>query len=159
MSNFSRPVPFSNYHPNGKHSQTYALPPSWLFTFYNYMNLIKFYISLRSVSTQHVAASSMVHTSKVRWPPLCYYWVYGFVKTGHMVQKFKCYRQTDTQVTTSNMAMLKSILFTFISQKANHYASYITVLSVCVPQLPDCHDIWRHILKATKTLYVSVPYH
>jgi len=52
--------------------------------------------------------------------------------------------QTDTQVPTSNMAMLISTLFMLPFPEANHYAAYITVLSVCVCQLQDCHDIWCH---------------
>jgi hypothetical protein len=74
-----------------------------------------------------------------------------------MFQKFTCYRQTDTQEHTNNMAMLKvCIVYCFPSQKANHYLANITVMSVCVRwfhmlnQLTDCHDMTSYIARPPK---------
>jgi len=55
--------------------------------------------------------------------------------------------QTDTQGHTSKMAILKHLILESLSlQKANNYAAYTAVLSVCVHwlhilnQLTDCCD-------------------
>ena len=75
-----------------------------------------------------------------------------------MVQKFKCYRQPHKYPPATWRCQNPHCLC-FLSPKANHYAAYITVLSVCLRQLPDCHDICCHTFEGHRNTvrFISLP--
>ena len=82
----------------------------------------------------------------------------GFVTIGQMVQKFKCYRQTDRHARTHEQhGDVKSVDFRKLSfPKICHYAVYTAVLSVCVRllhmyQLTECYNVGQaYILRSSQ---------
>jgi len=120
-------------------SHSITIHTSWNFTF------------LYDLLAHRMWPQAVWLTSDVRYRPLCYYWVYEFVKIGHMVQKFKSYRQTHNDKRVIWRCWNPHCLC-FLSQKANHYAAYITVLSATTVTMYD--DI---LLRPTKHRMFQFP--
>ena len=119
LLNFTYLFPIISYHHPAILNKIYAMPPSCYFTLYNYIYFINFCISPRSSSTQnmdskqcssHLECSNVLSVtteclelkSKPSWCPQGHNNVQTvFVTIRHLVQKFKCHRQThrDTRPT------------------------------------------------------------
>ena len=158
-----------------KTNQIFLLSPSWYCTICNYIYVIHFYICPRSGSTQNMFSNTyrshlksshvlqFVITKCLQLKPNTSGCPQGhhnvhicFVTTGHTVQNFICYRQTDTQEHTNSVAMWQVwILESFPSQTASHYAPYITdAVSVCL--LASSVEPAERLLRLQKFTHMKV---
>jgi len=150
-------------HQKQKPNLTFLLSPSWYCRIYNYINVINIFTFLHDLTAHSMfckAYRSLFESSHVlhfviskllqlrpnaSWCPQGHHYVHiGFLIISHMVQKFKCYRQTHKDMQTTWRCYKFGFLKAWIYIQPVILLLILPILSMCVRwfhllnQLTDC---------------------